>query len=421
MTLPGFAPRMRAIASMPSLGLLTLAGMTPERHEVRYIEVAEVTAGLTELLDMDLVAISTLSAQAFEAYRLAERLRAAGVPVVMGGLHVTSVPVEALEHCDAVVIGEGEVGWPQVLNDAERGRLQRRYPTAAASFDLAEAPLPALELLGERRCPRLTVQSSRGCPYCCEFCASSVMLSPTYKQKPLEKVLAEIDRIREHSPQSLIEFADDNSLVNRSYWKKLLPSLSQRRVRWFAETDVSIGADDELLRLMHASGCVEVLLGLESPVESGLAGLELRSDWKRRQLPRYKALVDNIQRHGIRVNGCFIVGLDGHGPEIFDHVYRAVEALELYDVQVTVPTPFPNTPLYYRLRAEGRLLEDLAWDKCTLFDVNFRPSPMSVQELTEGFRGLVARLYREDFTRWRRERFRRRSLANAELEGNMPL
>jgi radical SAM superfamily enzyme YgiQ (UPF0313 family) len=409
LTLPGFVERSKVVASLPSLGLVTLAGMTPSEHECCYFEVKEL-ADMPELpTGFDLVAISSFSAQIAEAYALADRFRAAGMRVVLGGLHVSMRPEEAREHADAVVVGEGEVSWLDVLADAERGVLRARYD-AASQVDLAQAPLPAFEMLDVDKYNRLTVQTSRGCPLRCDFCAASILIAPAYRQKPVEKVLAEIDRIRELWRRPFIEFADDNAFVNRRYWKRLLPELARRRVRWFAETDLTLYEDDELLALMRDSGCAQILIGLESPTERGLRGIELRNDWKHRWWSHYREAIRRIQSHGIRVNGCFVLGLDGHGPEVFDAVYDFAAELELFDVQITVQTPFPGTPLEARMRRDGRLLYDGQWERCTLFDVNYEPRGMSAEELRTGFRGLAERLYTEDLTKWRRENFNRKFL-----------
>ena len=165
--------------------------------------------------------------------------------------------------------------------------------------------------------------------------------------------------------------------MNRRYWRQLLPELGKRKIRWFAETDLSVHEDSELLRLMRDSGCAEVLIGFESPGEWGLSGLELKRDWKRQRWRESKEAIRRIQSHGIRVNGCFILGLDGQGPEIFDRVLELAMETEMFDVQITVQTPFPGTPLYDRLKREGRLLRDEAWETCTLFDINFRPEQMT--------------------------------------------
>jgi radical SAM superfamily enzyme YgiQ (UPF0313 family) len=224
----------------------------------------------------------------------------------------------------------------------------------------------------------------------------------------VERVLAEIDAVRGLWRRPFIEFADDNAFVNRAWWKQFLPELRDRRVKWFAETDVSVAADEELLALMRESGCAQVLIGFESPVSQGLDGVELRRNWKLRKEPLYRDAVRRIQAHGIRVNACFVVGLDGHTADVFDDVYQFVDEVAPFDVQVTVPTPFPGTPFYHQLKRQGRLLEDGAWEKCTLFDVNFRPSHMTPAELRQGFRSLVTRLYSDAFTKYRHDTFRQR-------------
>ena len=411
MTLPGFVERGRVVASLPSLGLLTLAGMTPPPHRCEYHEVKDLRE-LGSLPDgFDLVAISSLSAQIQEAYELADRYRALGVPVVLGGLHVTAMPEEAGQHADAVVIGEGEPAWLEVLRDAEARRLRPSYQ--GGDFPLAETPMPAFELLDPAKYNRLVVQTSRGCPFRCEFCASSILLTRRYKQKPIEKVLAEIDRIRSFWRRPFIEFGDDNAFVNRRYWKQLLPELAKRKIRWFAETDLSVHEDPELLQLMRRSGCAEVLIGFESPGEWGLRGLELKRDWKQKRWHEAREAVRRIQSSGIRVNGCFILGLDGQGPEIFDRVLEFAMETELFDVQITVQTPFPGTPLYDRLKREGRLVRDGAWETCTLFDINFRPQQMSPEELRRGFIDLGTRLYSRELTERRRASFEEAYRASA--------
>jgi radical SAM superfamily enzyme YgiQ (UPF0313 family) len=408
LTLPGFVERNKTIASLPSLGLLTLAGMTSDDFDVAYLEVADVEAlpGLPGTFDV--VAVSSFSAQIKEAYRLADNYRAVGTKVVLGGLHVSAVPDEAMRHADSVVLGEGEPLWPALLTDLQRGELKKIYDARSNSFDLAHAPMPAFQLLDIDKYNRLTVQTQRGCPWRCDFCAASIRISPVYKIKPVEKVIAEIRRIKEIWPHPFIEFADDNTFVNKERSKDLLRELSKESVRWFTETDVSVAEDHELLHLMHESGCAQVLIGFESPSLISLNGMEQRKNWKANQLEGYLRAITRIQDHGITVNGCFILGLDGSGRESFDDVWNFVRASGLYEVQITILTPFPGTPLYDRLRNENRLLHKDAWELCTLFDVNFRPALMSVSELESGFRSLAEKLYRADVTKERRERYRQR-------------
>ncbi|MCC6672933.1 MAG: B12-binding domain-containing radical SAM protein [Planctomycetes bacterium] len=420
LTLPGFVERSRVIASLPSLGLLTLAGMTDRRrHSVHYFEAQDLRGGDVVAAGFDLVAISSLTAQIGTAYAIADRVRAGGAKVVLGGLHATALPEEALAHADAVVAGAGESCWPQVLADAEAGRLHGIHH--GARFDLADAPMPAFELLEIGRYNRLTVQTARGCPWRCEFCASSVLLTPRYDQKPTAKVLAEVDRIRQLWPRPFLEFADDNSFVDRARWRELLPELARRGVRWFTETDLSIADDPEFLRQLRRSGCRQVLIGLESPDADGLDGLELRRNWKAARSHAAAQAVRTIQAHGIRVNACFILGLDGQGPEVFERVYDTVRTLAPFDVQITVQTPFPGTPLHRRLAREGRLLAPGAWERCTLFDVNFRPERMQPEELRQGLLDLTRRLYTDEFTRWRRLAWRRLARQRAAAAGPVPL
>lgn len=425
MTLPGFIERGKAVASLPSLSLLTLAGLTPERHTVTYHEVPDL-AEAGELPDADLVAISSFTAQVKEGYELADRYRRSGVTTVMGGLHVTSCPEEALGHSDIVVIGEGEVVWPQLLDDVESGRAEAVYDARGCEFDLGEAPMPRFDLLDTERYNRITVQTNRGCPWQCEFCASSILLTPRYKLKPIPKVIEEIKEIKKLWPRPFVEFADDNSFVNKSRSRRLVEAMAEEDVRWFTETDISVADDLELLVLLREAGCAEVLIGLESPSVAGLDGVELKRNWKLKQIERYRESIERIQEHGIAVNACFILGLDGDGPEIFEAVEGFVEETLPFDVQITVQTPFPGTPLYERLRQEGRLLEEGAWEKCTLFDVNYRPMGMSVEDLEQGLIELGRRLYSEEATKRRRRSFveqwraGRRAARIAEREAGIP-
>lgn len=419
--LPGFVERSEVIASLPSLSLLTLAALTPERHEVEYTEVVDLESAGPPTFDCDLVAISSLSAQIEEAYGLADRYREAGVTVVMGGLHVTACPQEALSHCDAVVVGEGEPLWATVLRDAERGSLEPIYRNGdSRGFDLSDAPIPRFDLLDTDRYNRLTVQTSRGCPHRCEFCASSILLTDRYKVKPAEKVMAEIRAIKTIWERPFIEFADDNSFANRPQARRLLELLAAEDVPWFTELDIAVADDLELVALMRDAGCRQVLIGLESPTTDALEGIELRANWKRQRFDSYRQNVERLQSHGIGVIGCFIVGLDHQGPEIFRDVLDFSRELELADVQVTFLTPFPGTPLYDRLMSEGRLTRPGAWGRCTLFDLNFDPRGMTAEELQEGFLGLMGTLYSNEETRMRKERFRHKRRTSPDARHRNP-
>jgi radical SAM superfamily enzyme YgiQ (UPF0313 family) len=197
--------------------------------------------------------------------------------------------------------------------------------------------------------------------------------------KPVDRVLSEVDAVRSLWRRPFIEFADDNTFVHKPWAKQLLRELAERDIRYFTETDVSVAGDEELLDLLYPSGCRQVLIGFESPRRASLEGMD-RINWKVRQYGRYLEAIDQIQSRGVSVCGCFIVGLDADTPEIFDELRAFIDRSRLLEVQITILTPFPGTRLY-----QG------AWDRCTLFDVNFRPRGMSVEQLEEG----VMQLWRD--------------------------
>lgn len=428
ITLPQFVNRSQVIAQLPSLALLTLAGATPEDVEVEYLEIDDLAAFLAKpRLDFDLVALSTYTARVFDAYRVADVYREHGIPVVFGGLHATVLPDEVAQHADAVVVGEGELTWPEVVEDFRRfGKqgLKRFYREARpGQYALTHAPMPRFELL--QKVPhattvdprasgeihrlgaynRITIQTTRGCPWDCDFCAASKLYGPRYRIKPVERVLAEVDAVRSLWRRPFIEFADDNTFVHKEWAKELLRELADREVRYFTETDVSVADDDELLDLLYPSGCRQVLIGFETPRREGLEGIDL-ANWKARQHGRYLEVIDKIQSRGVSVCGCFIVGLDTDTPEIFDELAEFIERSRLLEVQITILTPFPGTRLYQRLLNEGRLLYPGAWDRCTLFDLNFRPKNMTVEQLEDGVMRLWHSTWNKDALAWRKRYYR---------------
>lgn len=412
LNLPGFVERSKVIASLPSLGLLTLAGLTPAEHDVRYIDIPDVDApdvAATLPGPFDVVAISSFTAMIRDAYRLAARYRAAGTKVILGGLHVALCPDEAAAHADAIVVGEGEPSWPLVLRDLAAGRLQPRYQNAVP-YNLADAPMPRFDLLDVSKYNRLTTQTARGCPWHCEFCAASIRLHPSYRTKPIPKIIAELHRIKELWAAPFIEFADDNTFADKRHGHALCEALAGEQVRWFTETDISVARDPVLLGKMRRAGCAQILIGLEDPAE-GTDGMELKGNWKSRQRTRYLGDIRRIQDHGITVNGCFVLGLDTHTEASFDRLWAFIQESELYEIQLTILTPFPGTPLYDRFARDGRLIEPYAWEKRTLFDVTYQPKHMSVAALRKGLLELASKVYSKEFTDFRRRQFIRRKLA----------
>jgi radical SAM superfamily enzyme YgiQ (UPF0313 family) len=388
MSLPGLAPRAQAIGQLPALGLLTLAGMLPEHWTCEYLpancgddELAESLADKRP----DLVAIAALTASIDEAYGLCDRLKSRGITTVLGGLHVTACPEEAARHADIVAVGSGELVWRDILADVERGQPGRFY-RAARRIGPGDWPLPRYDLLGPD-IPRFTLQTQRGCPLACDFCAASRLLSP-FAEKPIAAIERELAAIRRLDPRPLVELADDNTFAGPRDPAPLLDAFRRAGIRYFTEADWRIGSRRDVLAGLADSGCVQVLVGLESLVfrYPGMGGKQAELD----------AIMDaacRIQEAGVAVNGCFIVGADGETRQSLDRLARFLADSPLADVQITVQTPFPGTALYRRLREQGRLLADRGWSACTLFDVAYQPDQMSAADLETGFRELLTVVY----------------------------
>ena len=319
VTLPQFVNRGKVIASLPSLGLLTVAAMTPDDVDVAYREVDELPAD-GDLEPFDLVGISSFTAQIDEAYTLADRYRGGGTPVVLGGLHVSMMPEEAAQHADAIVVNGAEGAWPQVVADFRAGHLKKRYD--GARDGVFKEPLyvePRFDLLRGRPYNRITVQTSRGCPLNCEFCAASLRITQRFQQKSVARAIAEIKAAMQVTDQPFFELADDNTFLNKKWGKEFLRAIRPLDLRWFTETDISVAADDELLDLLADSGCKQILVGFESPNASGLDGIDPHN-WKHGQHGNYLRAIDKIQSRGITANGCFILGLDSDTTDTFHEV-----------------------------------------------------------------------------------------------------
>jgi radical SAM superfamily enzyme YgiQ (UPF0313 family) len=393
MSLPGLAQRAGAVGALPSLGLLTLAGMTPGEWSVSLHEAPSPCNGSSQLALVNeiarqrptLVAISTMTASVLGAYALADLLRASGMQVVLGGLHASTMSQEAALHADAVVIGEGEPTWLHVLADAQRRELRPTYRSDEL-FDLAKSPQPRLELLAGSARPRFTLQTSRGCPFACEFCGASRLLG-AFREKPVAQVERELAAIVAKQPRAHIELADDNTFAGKRDASELLAAFERAGVRWFTECDWRIGERPELLAKLAHSGCVQVLVGVES-LMMNFSGMGA----KRAPLPRVMDALMRVQEAGIAVIGCFVVGGD-------DDTLESIHALgdaPFADVQLTVQTPFPGTALREKLEKSGRILADRSWDACTLFDVAYQPAQMSVADLERAFRNVVAMVHAKE-------------------------
>jgi radical SAM superfamily enzyme YgiQ (UPF0313 family) len=395
--LPGLSARAAAIAQLPSLGLLTLAGMLPAEWSCSYREVPELNDDLVELIVQEqptLVAMSALTASAVEAYRFADRLRAENLLTVFGGLHATACADEAARHFDSVCLGEGELVWPQLLGDLSENQLKPRYAAVRTTSGFAW-PQPRFELIADRPWARWTLQTQRGCPLACEFCGASRTIS-RFREKPVERLREELAAIRRFDSKPIVELADDNTFAGARDPEPLLSALGDARVRYFTEVDWRIGENSTLVTQLAASGCVQVLVGIESLVFR-YPGMGLKTA----PLSRVMAAIDRIQDAGIAVIGCIIVGADGETRASLERVLNFILDSQLADVQITLQTPFPGTPLRANLERAGRLLPDRGWSHHTLFDVTYQPDSLTVVELERAYRELLIDVFSESPSRRR--------------------
>jgi radical SAM superfamily enzyme YgiQ (UPF0313 family) len=357
------------------LTLTTLAALIPTDfpHSVRLID--EGIADVPMDLDVDLIGITVITGTAVRAYELADHYRARGCTVVLGGPHVTLIPDDAQPHADAIVVGYAEDTWPQLLRDFAAGELKPRY-TQAPGLSLAGRPFAKRELLPSRHFLTNNVfEATRGCVHACEFCVVPTAWGRRPFQKPVNEVVAEI---RQHGARKLI-FVDLNLIADRAYAVELFTALAPLRLRWYGLSTVLLADDEELLDLAQRSGCNGLLMGLES-----LSTVNLKGNRKGFNSPdRYARVVERLHEHGIALQGCFVFGLDDDRPDVFLKTAEFAVQAKIDLPRFAVVTPFPNTPLYRRLDAEGRILTK-NWELYDAQHVVFQPKHMSIQELQAG-------------------------------------
>ena len=357
------------------LTLTTLASLVPRDLDPQFTLVDEGIDDVDLNLDADLIGITVITGTAPRAYELASHFRSRGIPVVLGGPHVTLVPDDAQPHADSVVVGYAEDTWPALVRDVAGGRLQPRY-VQAPDLSLANRPFPRRDLLPRGRFMTNNVfEATRGCIHNCEFCVVPSAWGRKPYQKPVEDVVADI---RQHGARQLI-FVDLNLIADREYAARLFEALIPLRVEWYGLSTVLLADDLPLLTLAARSGCRGLLIGFESIVAGNL-----RDSSKGFNRPaHFRRVVDLLHTHRIAVYGCFVFGMDHDTPDVFLETARfAVEAgIDL--PRFAIVTPFPGTALHRRLESEGRILTR-NWELYDGQHVVFQPAGMSVQELQDG-------------------------------------
>lgn len=375
------------------LTLTTLAALVPGEISADIQLFDEGIADVPLDLDADIIGLTVITGTACRAYELADHFRRHGKTVVLGGPHVTLIPEDAAPHADAIVVGYAEDSWPQLLRDFQNGQLKPRYDQAPG-LDLADRPFARRELLpGARYLTNNVFEATRGCIHNCDFCVVPTAWGRKPYQKPVEQVVADI---RQHGARKLI-FVDLNLIADRNYALRLFTALIPLRVQWYGLATVLLADDLELLESAARSGCKGLLMGLES-----ISPQNLRQNHKGFNSPeKFVRVVERLHEHGITLQGCFVFGLDHDGPDVFLKTAEFAVQTRIDLPRFAIVTPFPNTALYKRLEAEGRLLTK-NWELYDGQHVVFQPAKLSIEELQLGteaawkhaysFRSIVRRI-----------------------------
>ncbi|UCG72864.1 MAG: B12-binding domain-containing radical SAM protein [Chromatiales bacterium] len=356
------------------LTLVTLAAYIPDELDAEVQIVDEGIEAAPSRPDADLIAMTVITGSAKRAYELAARYRAQGIPVVMGGPHVTLIPEDAAPHADCIVTGYAEHTWPQLLRDFAAGNMQPRYDQG--QLDLSGLPLPRRDLLAAKKYSTTSVfEATRGCAHNCEFC----VVPAAWGRRPYQKPVADVVRdIRSTGTRKAL-FIDLNLIADRGYARRLFEALVPLDIRWFGLATVLLEHDRDLLELMARSGCRGLLVGLESVNQDSLDVSCKRFN----QTINFHEFVRLLHRHRIALMGTFVFGLDSDTPKVFEETARFAIDAAIDLPRFAIATPFPGTALYQRLHQEGRILTR-DWDIYDGQHVVFQPSQMSVQELAAG-------------------------------------
>lgn len=377
-------PFVRSMREAP-LTLTTLAALVPDDAD---IELKLVDGSVDRIpLDFpaDLVGISVITGCAPAAYELARSYRQRGIPVVLGGVHVSVLPGEAVAHADSIVVGRGETAWPRLIADFRRGRMKRVYREhALADGALVDVPLPRRDLQrsGGYMMPN-SVQATRGCRRACDFCTVPAVW-PKYLKRPVADVVRDIRAIRGR----IIAFNDVSLVDDAEYAKELFTAMLPLRKKWGGLVTADCLQDTELLDLMVASGCVYLLVGFESGDQTTLRSIRKNFN----HALRYKDFVDMLQRRGITIQGCFVFGFDHDDTSVFGSTVELVQELGIDIPRYSLYTPYPGTPLFRRLMDERRIIS-FNWNDYDTMHVVIQPAQMTPDELFRGFKWA----YRETF------------------------
>jgi len=364
------------------LTLTTLAALTPPDIEVKITDENVESIDFEE--DVDLVGVTGMVMHASRAYQIAKKFRQRGIPVVMGGPHASSLPLEAKDHMDAVVIGEAENVWKGLIEDLKKGCLKPFY-RAEAYCSMEGIPPPRLDLLKKEAYMTVNcVQTTRGCPHQCDFCHVTHFFGKTYRCRPVEEVIEEVKRL----DGEFIVFIDDNIAGNRHYAKELFTRLKPLKKKWASQASLTLSRDPELLRLAAESGCVSLFVGIESLSSENLK--DVNKTFNRAH--QYEDAIKALHDHDIMIVAGFIFGLDHDDEGVFERTLRFCEQNRIELPSLFLLTPLPGTPLFQRIESEGRLLHK-DWTKYNGATVVFKPKLMTEETLQRGFNWVCKEAY----------------------------
>jgi len=359
-----------------------LAALTPPHWQVEHVD--EEVGPVNFDAQADLVGITFHTPSAQHAYEIAARFRTRGVPVVMGGPHVTLVPEEAALHADAIFIGEAEGLWQEYLQAFEHGTPEKIYrPVQIPSLD--HVPQARKDLFHRKDFTNGVLFASRGCPNVCDFCTLAVMYKNHLRKRPVDEVAAEYASFK----GKVIIFWDDNISADLSYAKELFQAITPYKKWWSSQASIHAGQDDEFLEKAARSGCKQLFLGLESISQASLNMVRKKFN----KVEEYSTIIRRIHAHGISVQAGIVFGFDSDTPAIFQETVDFLEANGVQNATFNILTPFPGTRLFHQMEAEGRILTR-DWSRYnSRADVVFRPKQMSAEDLLHGFQTAVHRFY----------------------------
>lgn len=360
---------------MEPLPMATLAGLTPDWVDVVFYDERVEAIDFDDPTDLVGIPVETYTAK--RAYEIAAEYRKRGVKTILGGYQVMLVPDEAQRYADSILVGYAEPLWEQILEDASRGELKRRY--VQNRHEPYEFKLPRRDIFAGKKYFKLAcVETGRGCPLCCNFCSIAAATSSTFVPRPIESILAELETLKGRP----VFFVDDNFVSNLKRTRELCKALVPLKMNWVGQGTLAMAHDEELLALMAESGCRGMLIGFESLKHETLLAMDKKINTV---MGEYEELIERVHRHGISIYGTFIFGYDAES---------AQEAMETVETAIRLGVgmgafnhllPFPGTPLHARMLAEGRLHDPEWWlsPEYRYGDISFAPFAMSGEELHE--------------------------------------